>query len=271
MHQSRPGEPRFEDLTEAAGVPIADEAASMMSTRYAWAAEIAPGRRVLELACGSGPGLGLLAARATWLAGADYSAALLARARDHYGTRVPLVRLSADALPFASGSFDLVLLFEASYYVPNMGEAFREIARVLSPGGRALFVNANPDRADFIPSPHSVEYHNADGFRMALRECGFDVGIEGAFPIDVADTHGFWSTLVPHARNLLQALRLVPRTLRGRARIKKLLGKRLRDAPAELREGFAPIEPRGRVAVGRVEGFKVIYVAATKRPEHAPV
>ena len=246
-------------------MPIADEAASMMATRYTWAAEVARGRRVLELACGSGTGLGLLASRAARVVGGDYSDVLLARARAHYRTRVPLVRLSADALPFSAGAFDLVLLFEASYYVPDMRKAFAEIARVLTPGGLALFANANPDRHDFIPSPHSVRYHNADAFRQGLSACGFDVRVEGAYPIEPSSGGGLGSKIAPLARQVLQALGLVPKTLRGRARLKKLLGTHLRDTPAELPADFATVEPRHVLPDGPVVGYKVLYVTATKR------
>jgi ubiquinone/menaquinone biosynthesis C-methylase UbiE len=259
---------RFEDVTETTGVPVTEEAASMMYTRYALAAEYAHGRRVLEMACGSGQGFGLIGAHARSLVGGDLSMALLHSAHAQYGRRGSLARLSAERLPFRDGAFDLVLFFEATYYVPNMEEAFDEVARVLALGGAILFVNANPERPDFIRSPHSVHYHSADEFRLALQRRGLKVTTEAAFAVETsaeavkARAVGFALTT---ARRVLRALGLVPTTLRGRARLKRLVyGRNLRSVPAELPEGFARAAPRTVVAAGPVRGYKVIYVCGAR-------
>lgn len=239
----------------------------MMYTRYSYAAGLAAGRRVLELGCGSGQGLGMLRRTARFVAGGDLSGPLLRSGRAHYGPALPLARLSAEALPFQSESFDLVLCFEASYYVPDMAGCFREIDRVLAPGGSMVFVNANPERPDFISSPHSVRYHSADEFRAKLEPMGYEMRVEGAFPVETAAS-GQRSALVGGglgiARRALEGLGLVPTTLRGRARLKRLVYGRLREVPAELLEGYAKAAPRVELGRGPVRQFKVVYVNARK-------
>jgi len=260
--------PRFEDVSEASGIEVSDEAASMIATRFHFAAQLAQNRRVLELACGSGLGLGLISRSAARLVGADISPALLRAAQAHYRSRVPLVRLSAESLPFPDGAFDVVLCFEASYYVPRMDLAFGEIARVVAPGGTAAFVNANPERPDFIKSPHSVHYHTAEEFRTRLEDLGFRVGIEGAFPITSRGGRGrarWVGVMVSLARRVLERLGLVPKTLAGRARLKRLVHGRLQQLPPELSADFAAVAPHAPVARGAVGDYKVIYVKAQKR------
>ena len=260
--------PRFEDVTETTGVPVTEEAARMMYARYVVAADLSEGRRVLELGCGGGNGLGLVGARARSLVGGDYSRPLTRAAKAHYGARFPLVRLSADHLPFRTASFDVVLFFEATYYVSDMDSAFQELGRVTAPGGTVLLVNANPERPDFVRSPHSVRYHAADEFRTALEGVGFRVTVEGAFPVDPPSTGRaarFKRVVVGLVRRALEALHLVPRTLRGRARLKRLVYGKLREVPPELPEGFAEVEARARVPPGPVPNYKVIYVTGTKR------
>jgi len=259
--------PRFEDVTETTGIPATREAARMMYTRYAVGAQLAGGKRVLELACGGGNGLGLLGARTRSLVGGDFSPALLRQAGSHYRARFPLVRLSAEALPFRAGAFDLVLFFEASYYVPDMERAFDEVTRVLAKGGTVLLVNANPERPDFITSPLSVHYHSADEFRAALERRRFTVITEGAFPTETRQpgaTSHLLGLAVSALRRLLQSLRLVPRTLRGRARLKRLIYRDLIPIPAEIPPNFTPVEPRVLVSTGPVRDFKVIYVTARR-------
>jgi SAM-dependent methyltransferase len=226
---------------------------------------IAPGRRVLEIGCGAGQGLALLAQAGQSVVGGDYSMALLRGGRRHYGNRVPFVRLTASELPFRAGAFDLILCFEATYYVPDIQRAFGEIARVLAPGGRALFVNANPERPDFIRSPHSTHYHTADEFRRELGRRGLEVTVEGAFPLQVQAAkaaRGVTARALVLARVVLKAVGLTPHTLRGRARLKRLVYGRLIEVPPELAPGFAAVAPRHAVAPGPVLGYKVLYVHA---------
>lgn len=254
--------PSFAELTETAGTPLSSEGAEMIYTRYVYGAHLARGRRVLELGCGSGPGLGLLASEAAAVVGCDIDPSLLAQARRHWGQRFPLVRASAERIPLASASFDLVLFFEASYYVPDMEAAFDEIARVLDDRGVAVFVNANPERRDFISSPFSTHYHTAEEFRTALERRGFDVTVEGAFPLgDV----GPRERLMSWARRTLEATRLTPRTLKGRALLKRIALGKLVSLPGEIPVGFAKTAGRTRVAAGALTGFKVQYVTGMKR------
>lgn len=239
----------------------------MMYTRYSLAARAAHGKRVLELGCGAGQGLAMLGAAAAVVVGGDYSQALLNSARSHYRSRFPLVRLSADHLPFTAAAFDLVLCFEASYYVPDMTLGFTEMVRVLRPGGAVLFVNANPERPDFISSPHSVHYHTADEFRAALAALGLEVEVEAGFPLEVRGAGAgaaFGGRILSFARRLLEGLHLVPTTLRGRARLKRLIYGKLDVVPAELGQGFAQEAPRQPVATGPVREFKILYVTARK-------
>ncbi|MBI4419810.1 MAG: class I SAM-dependent methyltransferase [Gemmatimonadetes bacterium] len=263
MHQSPPATtPRFEDITETTGVPLSPEGAQMLYTRYSVATALAHGKRVLELGCAAGQGLGLLARSARSVIGGDYSAPLLRSARAHYDGRFPLVRLTAGDLPFRTSSFDLVLCFETSYYLRDVPAAVSEITRVLSTGGAVLFVNANPERPDFIRSPHSVRYHTADELGGMLRAHGLTVAAHGAFPVHSGAGIGarVAARLLLWARRLLALLNLVPRTLRGRAALKSLLYGTLRTVPAELPPRFAPEAPLVPLLPGPAPGFKVIYV-----------
>lgn len=260
-------EPRYEDITETTDIPITREAASMLSTRYEFAAALAMGRRVLEIGCAAGQGLSLIGGTARSIVAGDYSATLLDKARFHYGNRFPFVRLSAEALPFHDSVFDAVLFFEATYYVPDMNAAFDEIHRVLTPGGIAIFVNANPERPDFVRSPHSIHYHTALEFREALAARHFAVVTEGAFPV-VSSGSGPAARAITSgfsiARRALEALHLVPKTLRGRARLKRLVFGKLPTVPAELTAGFAAVAPRTPVVTAVVREYKVLYVTARK-------
>lgn len=56
----------------------------------------------------------------------------------------------AEALPFADGEFDLVIGHAVLHHIPDLDLAFREILRVLRPGGRFVFCGEPTQRGDLI-------------------------------------------------------------------------------------------------------------------------
>lgn len=257
-----PGQHDFSALTETTGTPVSPEGAAMIYSRYMHARRISMGKRVLEIGCGAGLGLGIIGSDARSVVGGDYDFGLLASGRRHYGLRFSFVQLTAETLPFADAAFDLVLFFEATYYVRMMDRALDEISRVLAPGGGVLFVNANPERPDFISSPFSHHYHTADEFRAALERRGFDVDVRGSYPVEDGKHR---SAVFGLARRALETFGLVPRTLRGRALLKRLAFGKLVTLPAELPWAqFATVAEPVPVPAGPVRGHKVIYVQAKR-------
>lgn len=109
------------------------------------------GGRVLEIGCGRGIALPVLAERLApaALVGVDIDPALVAVATRHVrALGVPADVHLADVrdLPFESASFDLVIDFGTCYHVSGRAAgaraALREVARVLRRGG--LFVHETP-------------------------------------------------------------------------------------------------------------------------------
>src|SRR5205823_14163352 len=102
--------------------------------------EAGPGARVLDLACGTGAMMRRLAARLpdALLFGADLSLPQLRAARQR-STWLRLVASDASALPFASGSLDVVHWSWLLEHVPPARalDILREVRRALRPGGDA--------------------------------------------------------------------------------------------------------------------------------------
>ena len=117
---------------------------------------IAPGDlRVLDAGCGTGANL---VATGQWarVVGVDLSprAVAFCRKRDLDGTAVG----SVTHLPFASGSFDIVLSMDVIQHqaVSNKEIPIREMARVLRPGGLLLI---NVPAYQCLHSSHDVAVH----------------------------------------------------------------------------------------------------------------
>ena len=87
--------------------------------------------RALDVGCGTGYNLGLLARHGS-VVGLDLNERGLMLARE---IGRPLVRARTERLPFDDATFDLVTSFDMMQCIPTDREAVREMARVAKPGG----------------------------------------------------------------------------------------------------------------------------------------
>lgn len=98
---------------------------------------------VLDMGCGTGRFTIPLAERVKSVSGLDLSPMMLATARKKLadrGLEADLREGDMAALPFADASFDVVVSMLALMHIPreDRQQVFREVARVLRPGGRLL-------------------------------------------------------------------------------------------------------------------------------------
>jgi len=104
---------------------------------------LAPGERVLDLGSGAGTD-SLVAAQmvapAGSVTGIDMTTEMLAKARaaaaEMGADSVEFVEGEVERLPFADGSFDVVISNGVVDLVPDKDAVYSEIHRVLAPGGR---------------------------------------------------------------------------------------------------------------------------------------
>jgi SAM-dependent methyltransferase len=258
-HPSTRGD--YEQITERPGIPISRIQLARGIHRYQTAAAGAEGKDVLEVACGSGQGLGLLGRRARRVVGGDYVASNLRLAREHYGTRATLVQLDAETLPFGDGTFDVVVLLEAIYYLSHADRFIAETVRVLRRPGRVIISSVNCAWPDFGRSPYATKYFDTNELRALLRDAGVSAEIFGAF----AERGG----LVASARSLIRRAafrwRLVPGSLRARGLLKRLVHGPLQRQPAELPADAQSEEPLVPIPPGvRDTEHSILYAVGTR-------
>lgn len=112
--------------------------------RYRFAARLAPGRRILDIACGEGYGSAALReAGAQSVIGVDIAAEAVAHARAKYGIDARVG--DAEKIPLSDGEVDLVVSFETLEHVPDPAKFLDECARVLAPGGTLVVSTPNKE------------------------------------------------------------------------------------------------------------------------------
>ena len=107
-----------------------------------------PQTEILEVGCGGGLICEHLAQRGAVVEGIDPSMGALADARQHIersnrGNVVHLQQGYAEALPYADGSFSVIVSLDVLEHVQDLEATVREIARVLAPGGIFIFDTIN--------------------------------------------------------------------------------------------------------------------------------
>lgn len=253
-------------VTEVPGLKVTDEAVRMLYTRYEFAARIARDKDVLEVACGTGQGLGMIARRARRVVGGDYTERMLHFARKLYQGRIDVIRLDAHQLPFADRTFDVILLYEAIYYLRDPHKFLEECRRVLRPGGCVVITTVNKDWSGFNPSPFSYCYFSVAELRSVLENHGYDAELFGAFP--VVD-----GGILYHGISLLRRIavraKLVPKTMRGKELLKRLFYGKLKELGTEVKDGMAELEPLVAIdASPNQPTFKIFYAIGRRGLAH---
>ncbi|WP_425905825.1 class I SAM-dependent methyltransferase [Nitrobacter sp. TKz-YC02] len=252
----------FTTITELAGDEVTRQQVASACYRYYWAAPYCKGKDVLEVACGSGFGLGYLAQCAHSVRAGDINPALVERVSAHYGDRVPTQTIDAQALPFADGSLDVVIIFEALYYLPEPTAFVAECRRVLRPGGYVLVTNSNKDMPDFNPSPYSRIYHGVVELGRLFDSAGFTTTFFGYWTYEAAP---LWQRALVPLKKAVVAMNLMPKTMNGKKFLKRIVFGSLVRMPIEIGEGMIDYAPPDPVPAGVPDRrHRVVYCAAQR-------
>lgn len=153
-----------------------------------------PHTPLLEIGCGLGHLTGQLETDFE-TCGVDINAWALQKAKENF-RRVPFSTASAEELPFASGTFGIIIIKHVVEHLPRPEQAIRELGRILAPGGVLILSTPNLDSLlkplkgeDWIgyQDPTHISLKTpAEWLRLIRREANLDV--KRVF------SDGFWDT-----------------------------------------------------------------------------
>ncbi|MBN8802083.1 MAG: class I SAM-dependent methyltransferase [Stenotrophomonas acidaminiphila] len=119
---------------------------AMHAASYAFAEALCKGKKVLDFGCGSGYGTLRISGLAQEAYGVDVAADAVLYAKARYqNENLHFLQIDPQSpLPFAAGSFDVVLSFQVIEHVNDDDAYLREAHRLLKPGGTLVLIT--PDR-----------------------------------------------------------------------------------------------------------------------------
>ena len=152
---------------------------------YVEAAALISGN-VLELGCGAGRGMELIAQAADSYTGIDKNSELLASHRKQYPTFTFLEQNIPPFVGIEDNTYDFVITFQVIEHIEDDHLFMKEIHRVLKPGGKAIVTTPNI-KLSLTRNPWHIREYTADQL-TALMKKYFDKvdlrGIYGSNPVN---------------------------------------------------------------------------------------
>ena len=249
-------------VTELPGFKGSEEQLTRLYQRYRFARDFCKDKKVLEVACGGGMGLGYLAKVAKKVVGGDIDKDILKHPLERYEgkNKIKIEEFDAQNLPFEDKSFDVVILYEAIYYLPEPEKFVSEAHRVLRDDGMLLICTANKDWADFNPSPYSRKYFSAQELYSLLKRKFTKVKVLGAFPVSEG---GIKNKIVSLIKRTAVTLHLIPKTMKGKEIFKRIFFGKLLTLPSEIEDGQVEYSPPVAISSNQPNyQYKILFFEA---------
>jgi ubiquinone/menaquinone biosynthesis C-methylase UbiE len=189
--------------TAAAYVSSATHASGEDLDRLIAVAEPRSTDRALDLGCGVGHTLRRIAPVVMFAVGADATLEMMqaGRASVVAAANTAFAQTDASALPFTDAAFDVVTCRLAAHHFHDAASAFREVARVLRPGGRFVLVdNHAPEEPaldtfinelETLRDASHVRNETVDGWRALLEGAGLRASIASDLMTTKLTTEGW--------------------------------------------------------------------------------
>lgn len=142
----------------------------------------------LDIGCGGGANIAVLLKRCSKgkVTGADYSPVCVSQSKKTNRNAVAagrcrVVQASAEKLPFADESFDVITAFETVYFWPNLRECIRQIHGKLRKDGVFLICNEECDPADdrWTKIIDGMRVYSGEELTEYLEDAGFTgIGVD---------------------------------------------------------------------------------------------
>ncbi len=140
----------------------------------------------LDVGCGTGYALGLLASRVKGdgqFYGVDLSEKMIEKAKENYkdAGNFHFIKANAESIPLQDDFFDVVICANSFHHYLNPEKALREMHRLLKPGGKLYILDPTADswiakvndRIFRLIEAQHVKMYSTEEFRQMYQIAGF--------------------------------------------------------------------------------------------------
>ncbi len=142
--------------------------------RYYFALDVVGGNTVLDIACGTGYGIGLLGSKAEFVVGIDIDPIAAKEAKNECLANAAVLLGSGLGLPFNDETFDVITSFETLEHLHERKIFLQELRRVLRPNGTLMLSTPNAKYTrpvDGVPAnPFHVHEYEPDELLTELED-----------------------------------------------------------------------------------------------------
>jgi len=214
----------YSTITELPDTLVTENQIRRAHQRYRFAASFINGGTTIEVGCGGGQGLGILANASDSVKGIDIDKSNVNVCIQNYKghNKVEIFHKSADELDFEMGSLGAIILFETIYYLDDAKEFICKAYNMLENNGYLIICTANKDWPSFNPSPFSKRYYSVPELYKITSSNGFSVNMYGSFP----DSS---NSIISIIKRIAVKFGLMPKTMKGKILLKNIfLGKMMK-------------------------------------------
>lgn len=129
------------------------------AARYVYAMPFVENKTVLDIACGTGYGIGLLRSKAKFVTGVDIDPAAAREAKFECGDNASVLLGNGLGLPFHDAGFDVITSFETLEHLHERNQFLAELRRVLRPGGMLVLSTPNANYTQPLNGKPANQFH----------------------------------------------------------------------------------------------------------------
>ena len=254
----------FSTITELPFTKVTKDQLERAHQRYVFASVYVNNGNVLEIGCGGGQGLGILAESSKSVTGCDIDKSNINTCNSTYkdDDKIKIEKLNAEKLDYDDNSFELIVLFETIYYLNNVELFMENIFRMLKKDGYLIISTANKDWPEFNPSPYSTKYFSVPDLYKLTKSFGFDVIMYASFP-DIKNS--VKSKIIASIKRLAVTLNLMPKTMRGKVLYKRLFMGSLIEYPKMLTKNMFKYQAPSIISMDQKDDIHTAIFALCKK------
>ena len=136
--------------------------------------------KILDIGCGGGVNIEkFLELTDNDVDGLDYSEVSVGETIKRNGAsgRCRVYHANVCDMPIEDETYDLVTAFETIYFWPEIGETFREVSRIIKPGGQFMIAQGtdgnHPDDEKWLATVEGMRVYTAPELERHLLDAGF--------------------------------------------------------------------------------------------------